>query len=30
VLLRLRRPWTDGTRAIRFESSEFLEKLAAT
>jgi hypothetical protein len=29
VLLRLRRPWTDGTRAIRFEPSEFLEKLAA-
>jgi hypothetical protein len=29
VVLRLRRPWTDGTRAIRFEPSEFLEKLAA-
>ena len=29
VLLRLRRPWSDGTRAIRFEPSEFLEKLAA-
>ena len=29
VLLRLRRPWSDGTRAIRFELSEFLEKLAA-
>ena len=29
VLLRLRRPWRDGTRAIRFEPSEFLEKLAA-
>jgi hypothetical protein len=28
VLLRLRRPWRDGTRAIRFEPSEFLEKLA--
>ena len=28
VLLRLRRPWSDGTRAIRFEPSEFLEKLA--
>jgi hypothetical protein len=27
-LLRLRRPWRDGTRAIRFEPSEFLEKLA--
>jgi hypothetical protein len=29
VLLRLRRPWSDGTRAILFEPSEFLEKLAA-
>jgi hypothetical protein len=29
VLLRLRRPWSDGTRAIRFEPTEFLEKLAA-
>jgi transposase-like protein len=29
VVLRLRRPWSDGTRAIRFEPSEFLEKLAA-
>ena len=29
VLLRLRRPWTDGTRAIRFEPTEFLEKLAS-
>ncbi len=29
VLLRLRRPWRDGTRAICFEPSEFLEKLAA-
>jgi len=29
VVLHLRRPWTDGTRAIRFEPSEFLEKLAA-
>jgi hypothetical protein len=28
VLLRLRRPWSDGTRAILFEPSEFLEKLA--
>ncbi len=28
VLLRLRRPWRDGTRAIRFEPSEFLENLA--
>ena len=28
VLLRLRRPWRDGTRAICFEPSEFLEKLA--
>ncbi len=25
VVLRLRRPWSDGTRAIRFEPSEFLE-----
>jgi hypothetical protein len=29
VLLRLRRPWRDGTRAIRFAPSELLEKLAA-
>jgi hypothetical protein len=29
VVLRLRRPWSDGTRAIRFEPTEFLEKLAA-
>ncbi|MBX3028226.1 transposase [bacterium] len=29
VLLRLRRPWRDGTRAIGFEPSELLEKLAA-
>jgi hypothetical protein len=29
VLLRLRRPWRDGTRALRFEPSELLEKLAA-
>jgi hypothetical protein len=29
VLLRLRRTWRDGTRAIRFEPSEFLEKLAS-
>ena len=29
VLLRLRRPWRDGTRAIRFEPSELLERLAA-
>jgi hypothetical protein len=29
VLLRLRRPWRDGTRALCFEPSEFLEKLAA-
>ena len=29
MLLRLRRPWRDGTRAIRFEPSELLEKLAA-
>jgi hypothetical protein len=28
VLLRLRRPWRDGTHAIRFEPSELLEKLA--
>jgi len=28
VLLRLRRPWRDGMQAIRFEPSEFLEKLA--
>lgn len=29
VLLRLRRPWRDGTRAICFEPTELLEKLAA-
>jgi hypothetical protein len=29
VLLRLRKPWRAGTRAIRFEPSELLEKLAA-
>jgi hypothetical protein len=29
VLLRLRRPWHDGTRAIRFEPGELLEKIAA-
>ena len=29
VLLRLRRRWHDGTHAIRFEPTEFLEKLAA-
>lgn len=29
VLLRLRRPWRDGARALYFEPSEFLEKLAA-
>jgi len=29
VLLRLRRPWSDGTSAIRFEPSELLERLAA-
>ncbi len=29
VLLRLRRPWSDGTHTLRFEPSEFLEKLAA-
>jgi hypothetical protein len=29
VLLRLRRPWRDGTRAIQFEPTELLEKLAA-
>jgi hypothetical protein len=29
VLLRLRRPWRDGTRAIRFEPTELLEKLTA-
>ena len=28
VLLRVRRPWRDGTRAICFEPSEFEEKLA--
>jgi hypothetical protein len=28
VLLRLRRPWRDGTRAICFEPSEFLDRLA--
>ncbi len=29
VLLRLRRPWSDGTHTLRFEPSELLEKLAA-
>lgn len=29
MLLRLRRPWNDGTRAILFEPIELLEKLAA-
>jgi len=29
ILLRLRRPWSDGTRAISFEPSELLEKLAS-
>jgi hypothetical protein len=29
VLLRLRRPWRDGTRAICFEPTELLERLAA-
>jgi len=29
IVLRLRRPWQDGTRAIGFEPLEFLEKLAA-
>ena len=29
VLLRLRRPWSDGTRAIGFEPVELIEKLAA-
>ncbi|MGH3638870.1 MAG: transposase, partial [Mycobacterium sp.] len=29
VLLRLRRPWRDGTRAIRLAPTELLEKLAA-
>jgi hypothetical protein len=29
VLLRLRRTWRDGTRAIHFEPTELLEKLAA-
>jgi hypothetical protein len=29
VVLRLRRPWRDGTRAIQFEPGELLEKLAA-
>ena len=29
VLLRLRRPWRDGTRALRFTPTELLEKLAA-
>ena len=28
-MARLRRPWRDGTRAIRFEPAELLEKLAA-
>jgi len=29
IVLRLRRPWQDGTRAICFEPLELLEKLAA-
>jgi hypothetical protein len=29
VLLRLRRPWRDGTRALRVEPGELREKLAA-
>jgi len=29
ILLRLRRPWRDGTRAVRFSPIERLEKLAA-
>jgi hypothetical protein len=29
VVLRLRRPWRDGTRAIRFAPRALLEKLAA-
>ena len=29
VLLRLRRPWRDGTRAILFEPTELLEKISA-
>ncbi len=29
VVLRPRRPWSYGTRAIHFEPSEFLEKLAS-
>ena len=29
VVLRLRRPWHDGTRALRFTPTELLEKLAA-
>jgi Putative transposase/Transposase zinc-binding domain len=29
ILLRLRRPWRDGTRAVRFAPTELLEKLAA-
>jgi hypothetical protein len=29
VLLQLRRPWSDGTRAIRFEPLELIERLAA-
>jgi hypothetical protein len=28
VVLRLHRPWREGTRALCFEPSEFLEKLA--
>lgn len=28
-MLRLRRPWRDGTRAIRFEPGDLLEQLAA-
>lgn len=30
VLVRLRRPWRDGTRAVRFAPSELLEQRAAS
>jgi hypothetical protein len=29
ILLKLRRPWHDGTRALLFEPSELIERLAA-
>lgn len=29
ILVRLKRPWSDGTRALRFEPLDFLSKLAA-